>query len=582
MAIYKFDDLLKKHNVTADKVTTYGSPESIQNSLNEMQAKKPTLGGKIIRETVRPLANVATNVVNAGQIALGKEETKPFSGEYLGEVDGIGKLDMTKGFTPENIDTLKRASKAGVDIGVLLAGGGGAGSTVKTGIKEGIIQGTKTGAKTGAIVGGVSGAGTGLEEGATIGSTLKNTAMGIAGGAVVGGALGGVTGGVKPVVEAVKNAKVGIQKGAGNVLEKTGQKIQNTVIKPSIRDVKDGFKIENVSKYDVGGSLPETIAKTHTKMNSLVQELNAKLKGSTNKSDLNEVYKQTIKELGGDKAMSFGDNSAISRVLKSLKSEIQQVSPDGKVDLIRATNVKRGAGSKGAWAYNRPEADSSAIEKVYSKFYSVLKKNIEKNAPEGVGDINKQISELIPISNAALRRMTVEERNNALSLMDNIGLVSSVFDPRSLALFGTNRLLKSGKVGNALTKAGQKLKGTTGTFPKVSPKQISPLSVKSTSSKSTIVTPKVKQVIPITKSLKGKGNIKEIATMVDNSDKNNMLAFNEAVFAGKKPTKAIAEKAQLLADEMGLESAVSGNKKLADDFQAILDIERANFKKKMK
>ncbi len=29
MAIYKLDDLLKKHNVTADQVTTYGSPQNI-------------------------------------------------------------------------------------------------------------------------------------------------------------------------------------------------------------------------------------------------------------------------------------------------------------------------------------------------------------------------------------------------------------------------------------------------------------------------------------------------------------------------------------------------------------------------
>jgi len=40
MAIYKLDDLLKKHNVTEDQVTTYGSPQSIQNSLNQLQKPK--------------------------------------------------------------------------------------------------------------------------------------------------------------------------------------------------------------------------------------------------------------------------------------------------------------------------------------------------------------------------------------------------------------------------------------------------------------------------------------------------------------------------------------------------------------
>jgi hypothetical protein len=72
-------------------------------------------------------------------------------------------------------------------------------------------------------------------------------------------------------------------------------------------------------------------------------------------------------------------------VLKNLQSEIKQVAgKDGKVDLVEATNIKRGAGSKGAWAYNRPEADASAIEKVYTEFYNVLKNHIEKSAPAGV------------------------------------------------------------------------------------------------------------------------------------------------------------------------------------------------------
>lgn len=268
----------------------------------------------------------------------------------------------------------------------------------------------------------------------------------------------------------IGKAGTNIKTGVGDVLEKTGQKIQNTVIKPSVRDVKDGFKIENMSKYDVGGSLPETIAKTHTKMNQLSQELTAKLKSTDAKLDLKKVYSDTIKSMGGDKALSFGDNKAIERVLNNLDEEIKQISPDGSVDLVKATNVKRGAGSKGAWAYNRPEADSSAIEKVYTAFYNNLKKEIETVAPDGIKDINKQISELIPINNAALRRMTVEERNNALSLMDNIGLVSSVFDPKALLLFGTNRALKSGKVGKFLTETGQKLKGTKNPSPKVSPK----------------------------------------------------------------------------------------------------------------
>lgn len=49
MAIYKFQDLLNKHNVTADEVTTFGSPQSIQNSLNSLQKPKEENSGFIDR-----------------------------------------------------------------------------------------------------------------------------------------------------------------------------------------------------------------------------------------------------------------------------------------------------------------------------------------------------------------------------------------------------------------------------------------------------------------------------------------------------------------------------------------------------
>jgi len=43
--------------------------------------------------------------------------------------------------------------------------------------------------------------------------------------------------------------------GVGKFIGATGKKIQQTVIRPNARDFADGFKIENVSRYKVGGSL---------------------------------------------------------------------------------------------------------------------------------------------------------------------------------------------------------------------------------------------------------------------------------------------------------------------------------------
>jgi len=247
--------------------------------------------------------------------------------------------------------------------------------------------------------------------------------------------------------------------GTGKLLGATGRKIQQTVIRPNARDFADGFKIENVSRYGVGGSLSETVTKSHVKMNQLSQELSKKLSGSDAALNLNRVLLNTRKALIKSKPLDFGENQAIKRVLKQVKAEIDEVAgPNGLVDLVEANMVKRGAGTKGAWAFGRVDPDAGAIEKVYSAFYRQLRVAIEKAAPEGIRGINKQLSELIPISNAALRRLPIEQRNNVLGLTDSIGLFASVFDPRALALIGASRLSKSGKFGNFLVNVASGFK----------------------------------------------------------------------------------------------------------------------------
>jgi hypothetical protein len=272
-----------------------------------------------------------------------------------------------------------------------------------------------------------------------------------AGGEFSGAAAAAARTGVKIAGKAVAST-------AGRGLEATGQKIQQSVIRPAIADIKDGFKIENVAKYDVGGDLPQTIAKTQVKLNAFGKELASKLTGTDAKIDLNETLAETARRLADDKAGSFGDNGALDRVLEHIDGEIKHMGGH-EHDLVSATNIKRAAGTKGAWAYNRPEADANAIERAYTTFYGVLKEQIEKAAPEGVKEINKKLSDLITIQNAALRRLPVEQRNNVFSLTDSIGFLSSVFDPRALLLVGATKAAKSGRVGNALVKAGRAMQG---------------------------------------------------------------------------------------------------------------------------
>ncbi|MFP5263749.1 MAG: hypothetical protein ACLGJB_17855 [Blastocatellia bacterium] len=243
--------------------------------------------------------------------------------------------------------------------------------------------------------------------------------------------------------------------GVGKGLKAVGEKIQLSKLRPSSADLADGFNIANVRKYGVGGSLGDSLVKTNAKLNDLTTQLNDKLQSSDHQINLQDIFDDTASVLKGSKAKNFGENKAIHSQLDALAKEINEVG--ASVSIPDAQLVKQAVGTKGSWVYGRTDPEARASEVVYDTFYNKMKTAIEKNSPEGVREINKQISELIPIRHAILRRLPVEERANAISLTDAIGLFESFSNPKALLGVGLNKALKSGKVGAALTEAGSKI-----------------------------------------------------------------------------------------------------------------------------
>lgn len=243
----------------------------------------------------------------------------------------------------------------------------------------------------------------------------------------------------------------------GSLMEKAGDKVQFSVIKPNASDVADGFSVENIRKYDLGGSLKQSFQKTEDKLRSLSQELNTKLQNATEQVDMNEVFQNTVKSLQSSKNSIFGSNARIGNTLDNLREEIITVAGDaGSVPVIDANEIKRAAGHFGAWQFGFKDPDANAQEKVYTEFYKQLKTAIEKASPEGVQEINKQMSDIIPVMNALIRRIPVAERNNAISLGDIFTLSASTANPSAGLLTLANMASKSGRVGNFLSKQGEK------------------------------------------------------------------------------------------------------------------------------
>ena len=253
-------------------------------------------------------------------------------------------------------------------------------------------------------------------------------------------------------------------KGIGSLLGKTGEKIQTSVIRPNATDLADGFSIKNVNKYKVGGSLTQTIDKTQAKLSELSSQLSHKIEAAKTPVDLNDIYIKTTKRLLGNKMESFGANTKIDNALENLRKEIISVSGEnGLVNLSEAQTIKRAAGHFGSWQYGLPDPESKAIERVYNIFYNEMKKTIEETAPTGVKEINKQLSELIPIMNAVIRRLPVAERNRVLSLQDMMTLTGAVFEPGALGLTLASFISKSGRAGKIIQSIGEgltKIKGT--------------------------------------------------------------------------------------------------------------------------
>lgn len=245
--------------------------------------------------------------------------------------------------------------------------------------------------------------------------------------------------------------------GFGKLLEKTGEKITQGVIKPSEKDLKAGFKIDTIKKYKLGGSLSSMYDKTDEKLSELSHKLSTKLAGSNQTVDLNAILQETSDSLSSNKMKGFGSNTSIQNAVEQLKNEIINVAPDGTLSIPDAQLVKQSAGRFGAWQFGATDPESTARQTVYNAFYTKIKEAIEKNSPEGVKEINKQLSELIPVSHALLKRIPVADRNRVLSLQDMITLTASVLDPRALGSFGLSMAQKSGTVGNALMNVGPKI-----------------------------------------------------------------------------------------------------------------------------
>ena len=294
---------------------------------------------------------------------------------------------------------------------------------------------------TGGSIGLNIGAGAGLGAAQMGGQAMTQNASAqqVAQQAGIGGLVGGVASGAAS--------------GLGNIADSLGNKISNTVIKPSARDINDGFTIDTIKKYGLGGSLDQTAAKIKSLMTDLTSQLKTKLAGSTSGIDLASIFDKTKADLTSPEGTigNFGQISGIDRQLANLQDEVLRANPTGELSIPDAQTIKQQAGIQGEWVHGSADPDANAKETVYNTFYHNLKTAIEEQSPPGVHDINAQIQDLIPAQRAVARRIPVADRNSGIGLRDMLGLVGiATGHPEAAIPLALERASNSGLFGNAL------------------------------------------------------------------------------------------------------------------------------------
>ena len=269
--------------------------------------------------------------------------------------------------------------------------------------------------------------------------------------------------GGKVALETGEQALKSTSRIAGEGALNLGERIQNIVINPKAADIANGFKIENVTKHGLGGTVGEVLDNSHTALKGYRTQLeeigkNLKQKPTINLLDaVNEVAKKT-----GERGMkNLGSVSSVETTLKNITDEFDKILPGWQekvVDFGDAMDAKRAAGLNAAFLHGQIKQGLTADERVWNELYKVLQRATEK-AAEGTPfkKINQAMSEIIPIEQAAIRRIPVAERNGVLSLTDLISGIAAISEPKALTVGVLNRGLRSGTVAKNLVKIGKKL-----------------------------------------------------------------------------------------------------------------------------
>ncbi len=432
------------------------TPGFISDKQITSQKKQPGFFKGLVQDIARPFLRTGVTGVAAAKGITGlirddveqqKRAVQDVDLGFFGIITPVGREAETIGeFAKDVIGT-------GAEVGSIFAGGAGVAAGGRQLLKGTLGRAIKTGVKTGAQAGFLGAGGRALQEQKTLGKTVLQAGIGTVGGGVVGGTLGAGGVAAKIALTPIKTITTRI----APALQKLGTRIETALIKPVKRELEKGFKSENVFKHNIGGTLQNTYNKSTALLANLRSQARKLREGTEEVIDVEKIMNNTVDELEKSGGKLFGIRGRINKAVGDFIKEFEQITPTGKLTVPQAQEIKEATGAMGSWLYGSRDLDANATEKVANVIYTNLKTQIEKNSGKGLAQINKAMSEIIPIKNAVIRRIPIAERGSIISISDILTAGFSLQNPKGWGLFLLNRLSKSGRVAATIFKAGKKL-----------------------------------------------------------------------------------------------------------------------------
>jgi hypothetical protein len=294
------------------------------------------------------------------------------------------------------------------------------------------------------------------------------------------GAIGNIVGFIPSGIAGAVGLKLGefaALKGAKGLnldkpLEKFATRAQTRQVKINSPEWNMGARPETNAKYGVIGKKAEdALGQWQALENQIIENLNPRIAGRlddprniTTTNDLRKHAYDVIKRSNASQDEKLLQIAEVDNII----NRWDEVYQGGKIDILEAHKLKIEQGRQGNWKsttagiMSNPKAPLES--KAHNAIYDALKVNVENKGSEGIKELNKALSEIIPMKLAAEKRMMVDKRNNFTRLDDVVAVTTGLAslshgNVLPLAFAGGNIAVKSPLMARTAYKTAQEIRG---------------------------------------------------------------------------------------------------------------------------